>query len=524
MKNIYSKSKHFIVKYKWWSVIILTLILVASYYVWSSFENVNYQLIEVVKTNLSEEVSITGRVKAIQNIDLAFEKSGTVGSIKVNVGDKVVTGQPLVSLTNSDLLAQYDQTLAALQKEEVRLSELKRGTRLEEITLQETQVEKSSLDLAQAKTNLINTLKDSYTKADDALKNKIYSLFTDPAKYGAGLTFSTDSFLQEDIEDGKDTISDDLYAWYKELSELNTTSDLEIYYSAAKLNMTSIKSLLDKCATAVNGLNADSNISQTQIDTWKSNISTARTNIDLAISSLTTSYDTYKTSVSALKISQDQLAIKKAGSSAEEIYGQEAQLAQARANVGVTLAQLNKNTLYAPFSGLVAKQEVKIGQIVSPGEMVVSIISSGQYEIEAFIPEADIAKVALGNEAVVTLDAYGSNVKFTATIFQIDPTETLTEGVATYKTIIRFNNEDTRIKSGMTANIDILTASRKNVLAIPMRYLISKDGVKLVKVLDQNDPSDFIEKEIEVGLKGSDGNIEVISGLEEGARIIIPTI
>jgi len=102
-------------------------------------------------------------------------------------------------------------------------------------------------------------------------------------------------------------------------------------------------------------------------------------------------------------------------------------------------------------------------------------------------------------------------------VVKIDPAETIIEGVATYKTTLQFEKSDGRIKSGMTANIDISTDKRENVLVIPQRAVVSEGAGKFVMV--DNGTSNPEKRKIETGLRGIDGNIEVISGLSEGEKI-----
>ena len=133
------------------------------------------------------------------------------------------------------------------------------------------------------------------------------------------------------------------------------------------------------------------------------------------------------------------------------------------------------------------------------------------------MPEADIAKVSVGNTSIVTLDAYGRDVVFEAKVVAIDPAETIVDGVATYKVTFQFIEDDERIKSGMTANIDITSDNRENVIAVPQRSIIRKNGDKFVRILDGNNVKEI---KVETGLYGSDGNIEIIRGINEGDKVI----
>jgi len=180
--------------------------------------------------------------------------------------------------------------------------------------------------------------------------------------------------------------------------------------------------------------------------------------------------------------------------------------------------------------------EAKVGEIVYPStsasdsiKQLISIMSEGNFEIKADIPEVDIAKVRIGNEARVTLDAYGSDIEFNAKVLAVDPAETVIEGIPTYKVTLQFNEQDERVKSGMTANVDIMTDKRENVITIPQRAVIGKNGDKVVRLLktvpnpENSDKTIEMVEEIpvEVGIRGSDGQIEVLSGLNEGDKIVV---
>jgi RND family efflux transporter MFP subunit len=162
--------------------------------------------------------------------------------------------------------------------------------------------------------------------------------------------------------------------------------------------------------------------------------------------------------------------------------------------------------------------EAKLGEVANAQSLVAEVISQAKFQVEANIPEADIAKVKVNDPAKVTLDAYGSDVIFEATVVKIEPSATIVEGVPTYKTTLQFQGDSDKIKSGMTANLDILTAQKENVLAVPYRAVIDQNGEKFVKIL--KDKNSIEERAVSVGLRGSDGNVEILEGLNEGEKVI----
>jgi len=508
MRNISRSFFSFIKNNKIWSLIIgLTIIGVVWYGFFNEENNLTPTFIKVEKGTVKEEVSVTGNVKPFSDVDLAFERGGRVANINVVVGDKVYEGQALASLANADLIANLDQAKANLKIAEVQLGNIQVDEQTKISTVQNSTVDKAVLDLAQIKTTLINTIKDSYTKADDAVRNKIYSLFLNPVRYRANLNFTTDTLLEEQIEGGKDILNSNLDFWYLSLNSLNNLSNLEDYYNTAKTNLISIKTLLDKCAIAVNSLSPDSSDStQDEIDVWKTNISTARTNIDTAIYSLIEIWDEYQAKILALRTAQSDFTVL--GVSVD----------QAMAGVASAEAELAKSMIKSPINGIITNIDTKLGEIVSANKNIISIISYGDYEVEAFIPEADIAKIKIGNFASTTLDAYGSDINFDTKVIKIDPAATVIEGVPTYKVTLNFINKDERVKAGMTANLDILTMQKDDVLSLPARVIYSRNGGRYVKILDLK--NQVQEVEVSVGLRGFDGLVEIISGLKVGDRVV----
>jgi HlyD family secretion protein len=527
-------------------VIILIIIIVGIVFLSNRGDKQEFDTAIAQRIDLTQEVSVTGRVKPAQSVELAFEKSGKVSAVYADVGKEVLAGQILVVLGNSELAAQLSQAQAgvesaqaqleqyqaALETQQAKLNELKLGTRPEEIQIQETKVANAKTSLEDAKNNLIVQIQDAYTKSDDAIRNKVDQFFLNPKGTNPQLTFFTDSQLESDIESKRLLIETTLKSWQTSLETLTTSSDLESYIDVAKKNLSQTKNLLEKAALAVNGLTPNSSISQTTIDAYKSDVSTGRTNINTAIVNLTTAEEKLRTAESNLKLEQDNLALKKAKATDEQITAQEAQvkqaeayvlsqqaqIKQAKANANNYYAQISKTVIRAPINGTITQQDAKVGEIVSANTVIVSLMSVSQFEIEANIPEADIAKVNVGNDAKVTLDAYGNDVVFGVKVVAIDPAETIIDGVATYKVTFQFVEKNERIKSGMTANIDISTEKRENVIAIPQRAVVTKNGEKTVKVIIGEETK---EVKVKTGMRDSYGSIEILEGVNEGDTVVI---
>ena len=224
------------------------------------------------------------------------------------------------------------------------------------------------------------------------------------------------------------------------------------------------------------------------------------------------------TAENTLQQAKNELLLKEAGSTPETLATQISRVAAARAAKELIQAQISTMILKSPLEGIITKQELREGVFVQAGLHVVSVISKNSYEVEIFVPEVDIAKITINDSVNITLDAYTDDDIFLAQVTSIDPAETIIEGVATYKVTLRFiNSEDERIKSGMTADTTIFTDEREQVLAVPIRAIITEDTQKYVRIPEGNE----IKKiPVETGMRSSSGYIEIINGLKEGETII----
>ena len=514
------------------------------------------ELVTVVRGDVTREVSVTSTVKAAQRVDLAFEKSGTVQGVYVKTGDRVRQGQQLVALHAAELTAQLHQAQAQLQAAKAQMAELKRGTRAEEIVLVQTSVENASRTVNDAKENLTlaqnkatvdlqskysaarDSASDAYVKADDAIVKQTDELFTNDLSSNPKLTFiTTDSQAENDVAWTRIVVQQSLNEFRAQVATLPTDQGaLDALLTTVKGRLTTYAAFLLRLQDALNGA---AGISQTTITTYKGYMNTARTEVHTALANIATqeqgiaaqqalnrtnianAHTAVTSAQNVLQSAQKDLALKQAGATTEKLAAQEAQVKAAEAGVQVIQAQLAKSVLRSPFAGIIATQDAKVGQIITPSVPLVSVLSQDPFIIEARISEADIAEVKVGQEARVTLDAYRDEVLFAAKVIRIDPAAIMVEGVATYKTTLQFvdTHNLNLIKEGMTANVDIVVAQKHAVLLVPLRAITTKNKVATVQVLDASGVVRVVT--VHTGVRGVDGTIEILNGLQEGDKVVL---
>jgi HlyD family secretion protein len=502
-----------------WIFIFGIIVIIIIIFIFNKRNDIGPAYATVTRGDVLSEVSVTGTVVPSKNIALAFEKTGRITRIPVKVGSEVATGQTLVQLENSDLRAQVAQAEANLGGQQARLDELKRGTREEEIKIKEAELAKAEQDLENYYIGIRDLLNDSYAKADDSVRAKTDSLFTDDETQNPKLTFSvSDLQSQIDIVALRIRAGSELNLWKKELQTVNSSTpnkELEMALVNGKNHLAIVRDYLSRAMDAVD---SSVGLSASTVSTYKTDINTGRVSVNTAFTTLSNQSQLIASQKVTVQKTKDELSLKNAGATVEQIATQEAQVAEARANVLYYESQLNKTYLRAPFSGVITKIDVELGDIVSANTPAISLIGSGNFQVETNVAESDVAKIKIGDTAIVTLDAYGNEVTFQAVVFEKNLSETIIDGVSAYKTTLQFQTNDKKILPGLTANVKILTDKRENVLFVPSRSIISKEGKKFVLYLEKDNTSKEIS--VVIGLRGSNGRTEILSGISESDRVV----
>ena len=279
-------------------------------------------------------------------------------------------------------------------------------------------------------------------------------------------------------------------------SPTKSYSDQEIVKSKEYLAQVAV--FVNQMVSIINAYEADASMTQTEIDGFKSDMAGAKTSLNTATQNL----------ISAEKTLSNLMA---------DVPIQVAKVEASRANLLNLTSKGGKSVLTSPFAGVISRQDAKVGQAVSQGESLVSVISQDQF-IETYVPEVSIGEIEVGNTAKVTLDAYGEEVLFDAKVVSLDPAETVRDGVSTYKVKLSFVNPDKRILSGMTANIDIETLRKVGVVLIPERAVVKEAGASYIYVLNGKKP---VKTRVSVGERDSQGNIELLNGASTSSLILI---
>lgn len=213
-----------------------------------------------------------------------------------------------------------------------------------------------------------------------------------------------------------------------------------------------------------------------------------------------------------------------------QLMAAQAKITQSQADYDYNLRQRSFSYILSPVDGVIVTRAVDPGQPVAASFQAPELFTVAkdlkEMQIEVSVSEADIGKIKEGQEVDYTLDGYPDEV-FKGTVTQVRISPTTVSNVVTYTVVVGVDNEDLKLKPGMTANVSIVTQKRENVLCVPSIAFkfapVQKGEVKRyenqgVWVLKGRKP---VRVEIKTGAN-DDTYTEILEGdINEGDKIIV---
>jgi multidrug efflux pump subunit AcrA (membrane-fusion protein) len=495
------------------AVVAVTLIAAAGCSSKSAASTSKTQLATVQKGDVTIEVIGTGNLALQTKQDLAFEMSGTVSEVLVNLSDSVKKGQQLATLDTSD----YDGQLKTLQK---NVTAAERGL---------TNAGRA-VDTAQQG---VNTAQENVIKAQRQI----------PAKELA--------VQQAEL---------DLQTAQNNLANLADIKKAQAVVDAAQADLDNATSSLQQAA--IIGNSALIQNLNTVIPVLKTNLAQAQDALKALLSGATASDDLILQMAKAqlgisqaqnnLVAAQDALSdAKQAVADAQAAVGN-AQLAVADAQTGqsdaadslqdaqtaLTEAQALSPVITAPMDGIVTKIDVSGGQAVQKGTVALQIADPTQFSADILVTEQDVFSVQVGADATVSLDAL-SGITFPAKVTAVAPTASVSQGVVNYSVTVKLtqvqavpnpatttslttnlsqaSNQDISLKDGLSATVNILVQSKKDVLVVPNRAITRQGQTATVQVVSGATTQ---TRTVTTGLSDST-NTEIVDGLSAGEQVLI---
>ncbi len=212
-----------------------------------------------------------------------------------------------------------------------------------------------------------------------------------------------------------------------------------------------------------------------------------------------------KSAAQTLASAQANLATVTAPATAQAIAQAQASVDSAQVAVDQAQSKLAQAKIIAPFDGTIATVNYVPGQL-SSSSAVLSLVNLDNLETQITLSEVDIAKVKVGQQVSLSLDAVtGANV--TGQVLSVSPVGTVTSGVVNYTVTVALDKANSAIMPGMTTTANVVVDQRDNVLTVPNRAIKSQNNKKTITLLLEG-------KEVLVTVKtgmSNDTSTEIVS-------------
>jgi HlyD family secretion protein len=425
-----------------------------------------YRLVPVRNGTITLKITSSGTVKPGVVYQVTPKLSSTVTNVFVKQGDVVTKGQLLVALNKQDALERLQEARDNLAIAGAKLQEVESQASLAP-TQARLQVEQAEVSLLNAEAKLTQ-LKEG-AKAQDIDQAKIQV---------RQAQLSCDNAENE-------------YNRYKTLFEQGAVTRQQLESAESKY-LTSAESL-KAAEQKLDLLLADPD--PVELAAAEASVAQARTNLKVA-----------EANEKSTNIDQQLLTAR-------------AQVAQARNSVSSAERNLSLADVISPIDGTITEVSAQPGQMAGQSNAVAVVTDLKHLNILANVDETDVHSVKAGQVADVKVESILGKV-FTGIVENVAEQGKVISGVVYFEVTVKVTDDTGALKSGMTADVDIIVDERSNVLVIPNTALENFRGLVMARVLDGNNEPSF--KRVELGI--SDGTFtEVISGLEPGEMVAIPS-
>ncbi|MDP3947463.1 MAG: biotin/lipoyl-binding protein [bacterium] len=488
------------------------------YFFFGEKNNGELMSVAVVRGDVASFVEISdAKVAAEEDFELGFPFGGIVERVLTKDGDHVATGTPLVKLDSIEAELEAAALEAILSQRQSNLQKLLAGPTKEDLAITETKTRNAGITRNDAREILADKIRDAHTKADNAVRSRADKLFLSPLWPIPQLSFLTrDNESETELKRQRPMLEQTLNQLLMLVERAPLSADSLVDSAVARSELQIVAKYLTLAAAALDGHILTSAVSQATIDGWKTDLYTARANVSIAIADIIAAEEKLKAADAAVVLATSELEFKRAGARAEDINIVRAEIREVGNNLLVAQDRIYKSTLTAPSEGVIKKNWLKVKELYVASRVAVTFSTPIQ-KVQVDIPELDIGLVVTGNVVFVAFDALPED-SYRGYVGAIEPKEVIKNIDETfYRAFVYLDQQDPRIRSGMSARVKIRVAAKQNVILIPSAALVEQGSKTLVR-MRQGD--EMLEREITVGLVDSDF-AEIITGLQEGESVLV---
>jgi RND family efflux transporter MFP subunit len=564
VKNIVTS----IIKHKIASTILLILLVGGGYLIYSkthaTVNPIRYVLGAVEKGSVIVSVTGTGQVSASNQIDIKSKASGDVTSVQAQNGQEIAAGTVIAYINARDAQKAVRDAEVSLASAKLSLAKIKQPADQLTILQAENTLARNQESKQRAQDDIAKTYEDAYNDISNAflsfpdVMTSLYDImFNSTQGLGVGqanIDFYTDSVSSYDalaFRNKTDATSayekaraafDRNFTEYKATSRLADIAKIDALlhqtYGTAQDISEALKSMNNVLQFYKDKMVAQGKVPSTVVTTHlvllNANSGTVNTRLSSLLGDINTIQSDQTTIIDADRsIAENTASLEKlkAGADALDIQSAEISVQQRENALRDAQEKLADYTVKAPFDGTLAVLSLKKTDSVLSGTTIATLITK-QKIATISLNEVDATKIKVGQKATLTFDAV-DGLSITGQVASVDTLGTVSQGVVSYAANIAFDTQDDRIKPGMSTSAAIIIDSKQDILIVPNGAIKSQGASSYVEVLGpeaQDTSAEGVtyltvptQKQIQAGIV-DDTNTEIVSGLQEGDKVIVRTI
>lgn len=464
----------------------------------------------VSATPFGETLSVPGTVEVAPNhgAKVTPPAAGKVVRLLANVGDQVRQGQILAVLDSHEIAQAHSEERTA----EAAVNQAEAGVRTAQAEIEQARAAMSQADaeIAQARTKLRSVESALAREKEFAATGSI----SQPSLQAAEVELATAQSELLQAETDLQTHAGALQRAERLFkAELLSKAELEQAQLEHKLDQSRVAQAKVRVANARRTLEREQKVASSDIRTRQA-VQTVEAEVRAAEGDVAGALQGRGRALQDIRRAQ-----KGEQAARTTLRGAQSSLASARANLsalegGAHAGGSGLISLDAPISGTVTERAASIGQAVERASALFVIENLRSVLVNAQVPESDVARVRVGQTAVVTVTAY-PNERFAGVVQTLG--SRVDEKTRSLAVRVLVDNPGGRLRPDMFARVHLGIGRRSNALTVPASA-ITEDGGKKVAFVEEE--GGFEERELTIGRTSGD-RVEVLSGLKAGESVVV---
>ncbi len=553
-------KKRWLARLKWlW---LLPVLAAVGFFIWRSRQPAEVEVIHPQKRMVAQTLTASGRVAGVREVNLSADRTGILVNLLVDEGASVMAGEVVARISSEVETAELQQAEAAvataraslaearanaetlpptirqaeaesqgsieqarerLAAAEARLQELLAGGRDEQIREAEAAVEQAQARLDQAEVDVkrARSLATSDATARAALERAEASARDAQARVQEARTRLAQA--RRDLKRSRRLFDEGVMAEaeYEAAQTAEETAAEAVNQAQARLEQAEVEvenqrrllevtreEQLDRALTEREAARQQLEQARAGLDlvtspARKERITQQRAEVRNAQAALQQAIEAGPARVESLRRTPAQ----------ERIRVAERRLEEALATREAVAARLEKTAVTARFGGVITDTVLEPGDVVTPGQPIVTMSEMQFPEVHVEIDERNIAEVEAGQEAFLTADAHPEKT-IEARVKRIAPEAITERGIV--DVILQMRERPEWLRTGMTMDANIVVEDKQEMLVLPTRAVVQSGQQYSVLVVDAGVVR---ELSVETGVGGVRGTV-IRSGLREDAMVI----